>query len=154
MRLIMDLKSGKSLRNLKLLKKGGAVMDYFMDDSFLRKGKYLWDKIVFDEFFKSLEEFKDNEESENKKRSLIEFLIELKNAKREFLEEIGNLPMVMNCRVKGNSGSYFGGEQCAKFVSLIRRASEKYLSSLPGDNYKEGHIGYVIRKVRDKARKD
>ena len=39
MRLIMDLKSGKSLRNLKLLKEGGAVMDYFMDDSFLRESK-------------------------------------------------------------------------------------------------------------------
>ena len=62
--------------------------------------------------------------------------------------------MIMNCRVKGNSGSHFGGQECAKFVSLIRRASEKYLSNLPDGNYEEGYIGYVIRQVKDKARRD
>ena len=68
---------------------------------------------------------------------------------------IKDLKIIMNCRVKGNTKSHFGGQECAEFADSIQKYCSKYLSfSAPTESFVEGSIEYLILKLRNKARED
>ena len=65
------------------------------------------------------------------------------------------LKLIMNCRTKGDNNSHFGGEECARFMTKVMDACAVYLKTskfLEGN--REGDLGYVIRGMREKARRD
>ncbi len=130
-------------------------MNYFVDDSFIKKGRRLWDKRLIEELFTSLEEFKDSESEKSKERRFTEFLLELKMSYNEFLQNIKDLPMIMNCRAKGNIESHFGGFECASIAKSFRKSSEKYLSdSLLNGNFEEGSIENLVLEIRKQSSVD
>ncbi len=127
-------------------------MDYFVDDTFIKKGRRLWDKRLIEELFTSLEEFKNSESEKSKERKFTEFFLELKMAYNEFLQSIKDLPMIMNCRTKGNIESHFGGFECASIAKSFRKSSEKYLSdSLLNGNFEEGSIENLVLEIRKQS---
>lgn len=127
-------------------------MDYFVDDSFMKKGRRLWDKRLIEELFTSLEEFKNSDSEKSKERKFTEFFLEIKMAYNEFLQNIKDLPMIMNCRSKGDSESHFGGLECANFAKSFRKSSEKYLSgSLLNGNFEDGSIENLILEIRKQS---
>ena len=76
-------------------------------------------------------------------------------ARNDFLGKIKDLKMIMNCRVKGDTASHFGGQECAEFADSIQKYCSKYLSfSAPTESFVEGSIEYLILQLRNKARED
>ena len=130
-------------------------MECDLNTNFLSKSRNLWNKSVMKDIFKMFRDFKDQENSESKERCFVEFLLEIEQAYRNFLIEIRNLPMIMNCRVKGDETSHFGGEECAKFMKKIRSSSEKYLNLTKyKDTVTENSIYNIILKMKEKASAD
>ncbi len=130
-------------------------MNYIFDISFLDMGKYLWDKRVIKKMFSEFKNFQNLDIEEAKERCFTELMLEFQQAYRIFLRKIGDLPMIMNCRTKGDSDSHFGGLECAEFMKSFRFSAEKYLRE---SSYlsvtSEGTIAYAISKIREKAKKD
>lgn len=130
-------------------------MEYDLNDSSLKNSnRYLWDKILINKIFKTLNDFKNGGNHAALERKFTILLIELKMAHDEFLENVRDLPMVMSCRTKGNSNSKFGGEQCAKFANSFCRACDKYLNSLNKEKFEEKSLESLILELRDKAKHD
>ena len=130
-------------------------MDYIIDTSFLDKGKYLWDKKVINKIFSELKDFQNQNFEESKERYFDELILEYDQAYRLFLEKIGDLPMIMSCRVKGDTDSHFGGLECAELMKSFRFSSDKYLKESAYSSVTfEGSIAYVISKIREKAKQD
>ncbi len=104
--------------------------------SFMRPGVRIWDKEFLEKMIKFLKKYQllDNEVSNE--RCFAEFILEVEQAYRVFLEEIKDLPIIMKCRVKGDGDSHFGGQECAEFAKTLRHFSEKYLKST---NFKHGY---------------
>ncbi len=130
-------------------------MGYIIETSFLNKEKYLWDRRVIKKMFNELESFQKNDFEESKERCFAELMLEFQQAYRLFLRKIGDLPMIMSCRVKGDSDSHFGGLECAELMKSFRFSSEKYLKqSAYSQLSSEGTIAYMALKIRDKAKED
>lgn len=130
-------------------------MNYIIETSFLDKGRYLWDKRVMKKILSELESFQSQEADESKERCFTEFILEIQQAYRLFLRKIDDLPMIMNCRVKGDSDSHFGGLECAELMKSLRFSADKYLrTSIYLSIASEGTISYVVSKIRDKAKED
>lgn len=130
-------------------------MDYTLNDSSLKNSnRYLWDKILVKKIFKTLNDFKDEGSNAALERRFTILLIELKMAYNEFLENVRDLPMVMNCRARGDNDSKFGGEQCARFAGSFCKACEKYLNSSKKENFEEKSLESLILELRDKANQD
>ena len=130
-------------------------MSYIIEISFLDKGRYLWDKRVIKKMFGELEIFQNQDTEESKERCFTELILEFQQAYRLFLRKIGDLPMLMNWRVKGDVDSHFGGLECAELMKSFRFSANKYLRvSAYSSLVSEGTISYVISKIRDKAKED
>lgn len=130
-------------------------MECDLNINLLSKNKNLWNKSMIKDIFKMFRDFRNQGSSESKERCFVEFLIEIEQAYRNFLIEIRNLPMIMNCRVKGDEKSHFGGEECAKFMKQIRSSSEKYLNLTEHkDSVTENSVYNIILKMKEKASSD
>ena len=130
-------------------------MECDLNINFLSKSKNLWNKSMMKDIFKMLRDFRDQKNSESEERCFTEFLLEIEQAYRNFLIEIRNLPLIMNCRVKGDETSHFGGEECAKFMKQIRSSSEKYLNLTEyKDTVTENSMYNIILKIKEKASSD
>lgn len=145
MLLIMVLKNGKNFKK-KVTSKGDVI--YIMennkiDDEFLDTSKYLFNKKIIEKIFEIFNKIELNE------TNFKNLNFELKNSYDNFIKDIKYLPTIMNCRVKGNSNSNFGGEECAKLVSLFRTHFEKYLSKTS-----ETIIDSFVKKIIYKAKLD
>jgi len=121
-----------------------------IEGNFLNKGKYLWNKKVVDKMLAELKEFQKS----HPERFLTEFILELEQANRKFLQSMKDIILIMNCRAKGNDNSHFGGMECAEFMKDIVRACDKYLNLTAGDNLKEGTIGFIVSQIKFRAKKD
>ncbi len=130
-------------------------MPYIIEMDFLKKDIRLWDKRFLSEIFKKLQEFNKQEIAESQDRCFVRYLLELEQANRLFLRRVRELPMIMKCRTKIDSGSHFGGQECAEFMKAIRDASDKYLNeSEYADTSIENSIGDFATKIRNKAKAD
>ena len=127
-------------------------MEYFSDESFLDKFNYLWEKGFWDNLLKWFQEQTENNIEESQERCFVELKLEFDQAYRKLESDIRELPMIMNCRTKGDSTSNFGGKQCARFASSIRKSAEKYIKHSACSNGK-GVKGFIV-KIRDKARQN
>ena len=78
--------------------------------------------------------------------------LEFEQAYKELIRNMKELPLIMNCRVKGDTASNFGGKQCACFVKSIRKSTEKYIKNT--SNFDCQDIKEFVIKIRDKARKN
>lgn len=149
----MAWKSGKNLNSEKI--EGDFMMEYLLDVSFLKKGKYLWDKPVMDKMMKMFDDFRNQGGSVASERCFVEFVLELKQAYRNFLIKINDLPLIMNCRAKGDEKSHFGGEECAALMKSFRFSAEKYLNETSNkSDTSENSVYYVISQIRKKAARD
>lgn len=131
-------------------------MDYFIDNTFLKiNTNYIWSKSIVTKIFETLENFEKNDNPESKERRFTEFFIELKVAYNKFLQNIKDLPLIMNCRVKGDIDSKFGGEECLKFAQNLQNSCNKYLHfSSIANNFVEGSIEQFILTIKEKAKKE
>jgi len=128
-------------------------MDLCESESFLKKGKYIWSKRVVTQLKKILEEIKSSGTAESSERCFVEFILELDSAYKAFLQNVKDLPMIMNCRARGNNKSHFGGQECAELASDFRQAAEKYLNLFSRD-VSEGTVSHIATTIKEKARKD
>ena len=130
-------------------------MDYMIETSFMDGGKRLWDKRIIDKILSELKSFQNLNLEESKERCLTELILEFEQAYRVFVSKIKDLPMIMNCRVKGDNDSHFGGIECAELMKSFRFSSEKYLKeSAYSASVLEGTISYMISKIKNKAKED
>ena len=127
-------------------------MEYFSDDTFLEKNQYLWKRDFWEDLSKWFNEQQDNNIDESNERCFIKMKLEFEEAYRKLQQDIKELPLIMNCRVKGDSNSNFGGKQCARFVNSIRKSAEKYIKD--STYFKEKGVKKFITKIRDKAREN
>lgn len=127
-----------------------------IETSFLDGNKRLWSKSVIENMFKEIEEFQKENSNIAQQKSFTDFMFELQQAHRLFLRHIGDLPLIMSCRVKGNNESHFGGKECADFMHSLRMASEKYIKENENQKStaKEGSFLYMVLKLRDLAKSD
>ncbi len=126
-------------------------MKEFIEGNFLKKGKYLWDKNVLDKMFFKLKDF----QKFYPERYFTEFILELEQANKKFLQSMRDIVLIMNCRAKGDDKSHFGGMECAEFMKDIVKACDKYLNSCTNINSQvEGTIEFIIYQIKLKAKKD
>lgn len=126
-------------------------MGKFIEGNFLKKGKYLWSKNVIDKMFVELKNF----QKFYPERCFIEFVLELEQANKKFLQSIKDIVLIMNCRAKGDDQNHFGGMECAEFMKDIVKACDKYLNfCVNADVQKEGTIGFLVYQIRLKAKQD
>lgn len=140
--------------NLKLLSqctKEKMDMEKFAELNFLKKGKYLWSKTVVNKMLEELRNF----QKAQPERCLTEFILEVEQANKKFLQSMKDIVLIMNCRAKGDNKSHFGGMECSKFMKDIVEACDKYLNSSQSINVQtEGTIGFVISQIKFQAKKD
>lgn len=130
-------------------------MEYDLNESSLKSSnRYLWDKLLVKKIFQALNDFKNSGNPKASERKFTILLIELKMAYDEFLENIRDLPMIMNCRARADNDSKFGGKQCAQFANSFCKACEKYLNSLSKETFEEKGLENLILELRDKAKSD
>lgn len=130
-------------------------MDCLVNTAFINSSSYFWSVEVLCEMTEFLDDLKENDGEEVHERSFELFDISLSKAINEFLRDMKDLKLIMNCRTKGDNSSHFGGEECARFMTKVMDACAVYLKTskfLSGNE--EGDLGYVIRGMREKARKD
>ncbi len=130
-------------------------MDSLMNTTFIDSPSYFWSVEILTELTEFMDDLKESDCQEVHERSFELFDISLVQAINEFLKNMKELKLIMNCRVKGDDDSHFGGEECARFMTKIMDACTVYLNTskfLSGN--REGDLGYVIRGIREKARKD
>ena len=130
-------------------------MEHIINAMFVDSSRYFWSVEVLTEFVDFINELKEHDEVETHERSFKLFDIKVTQGINEFLRDMNDLKMIMNCRTKCDDDSHFGGEECARFMSKIVDACSTYLKDsnfLESNN--EGDLGYVIRKIKEKARKD
>lgn len=97
--------------------------------SFIKPGMNTWDKAFLENSISVLKKFQSHGSKISRERCFTEFLLELEQAYRVFLKKINDLPMIMKCRVKGDSETHFGGQECAELATSLRASAEKYLRS-------------------------
>lgn len=130
-------------------------MDYMIETTFLDSNRHLWDKRIANKMFSEFKNFQNLDLEESKERCLIELVLEFEQAYRLFLRKIEDLPMIMNCRVKGDSDSHFGGLECAELMRSFRFSCDKYLKeSVYASVVLEGTIAYIISRIKEKAKED
>ena len=130
-------------------------MEYFLNDAFFRFSGRTWSKDFLGKLFKCLKDFEESESPQAKSRNYELFSLELKMAHKDFLRKIKDLKMIMNCRVKGDDTSHFGGRECGEFADSVQRSCNKFLSSSPSaEGFQEGSIEAVLLKLRNKAKED
>lgn len=130
-------------------------MDSLMNTAFIDSESHFWSVGVLSELTEFMNDLKESDGEEVHERSFKLFDISLTKAINEFLRDMKDLELIMNCRAKGDDNSHFGGEECARFMTKIMDACAVYLKNsefLAGNS--EGELGYVIRGLREKARKD
>lgn len=128
-------------------------MNYSIDDTFLKRGKYLWCKPVINGMFKAFNEAKKRNSPELNERCFIEFCIEIENANRKFLTDIKDLSLISKCRSVGNKNSHFGGLECVNFMKSINKASTKYLNTTEFVTPNiEQSLYYVISLIKNKSK--
>lgn len=130
-------------------------MDNLLNTTFIESGNYFWSVEVLSELIEFIDDLKESGGEEVYERSFELFDISLNKAINEFLRDMKELKLIMNCRAKGDDNSHFGGEECARFMTKIMDACAVYLKTskfLSGNE--QGDLGYVIRGIKDKARKD
>ena len=130
-------------------------MECITNKAFMNSPRAFWSVEVLTDFVDFIGEIKEREEPETKERSFELFNIKMSQAINEFLRNMNDLKIIMNCRTKCDDDSHFGGEECARFMSKVIEACSAYIKDskfLSGNN--EGDLGYAIRKMREKARKD
>ena len=126
-------------------------MENLIEVSFLKKGNYLWHKHMVCKMLNELKDF----QKVCSERCLTEFILEIEQANRKFLQSMKDIVLIMNCRAKGDDKSHFGGMECAQFMRDIVKACDKYLNSCSGMHVKtEGTIEFAISQIRFKAKKD
>ena len=123
------------------------------EELFLTKYNYLWNKDCISDMFKVLKNFQQISPS----RSLTELIIELEMAHNKFVQDIKDLPVIMNCRTKTSTDSHFGGLQCINFMESIVRACDKYLNIQtdikPSNNtFEDGSLNQIIYQTKLKAK--
>ncbi len=130
-------------------------MDCLVNTTFIDSASYFWSVEVLSAMTEFLDDLKENDGEEVHERSFELFDISLSKAINEFLRDMKELKLIMNCRTKGDDNSHFGGEECARFMTKIMDACAVYLKTSKFlDGNQEGDLGYVIRGMREKARKD
>lgn len=130
-------------------------MDCLVNTTFIDSSDYFWSVEVLSAMTEFLDDLKENDGEEVHERSFELFDISLSKAINEFLRDMKELKLIMNCRTKGDDNSHFGGEECARFMTKIMDACAVYLKTSKFlDGNQEGDLGYVIRGIREKARKD
>ena len=130
-------------------------MDCLVNTTFIDSSNYFWSVEVLSAMTEFLDDLKERDGEEVHERSFKLFDISLRKAVNEFLRDMKELKLIMNCRTKGDNNSHFGGEECARFMTKVMDACAVYLKTskfLEGN--REGDLGYVIRGMREKARKD
>lgn len=130
-------------------------MESIIGRAFMDSSKAFWSVDVLTDFVDFIDGIKEREEPETSERSFELFDVKMCQAINEFLRNMNDLKMIMNCRTKCDDDSHFGGEECARFMSKVVEACSAYIKDskfLGGNN--EGDLGYAIRKMREKARKD
>lgn len=130
-------------------------MNHLINATFADSPKRFWSVDLLTDFIGFINELKDYDEPEVHERAFELFNVKINQAINEFLRDMNDLKMIMNCRTKCDDDSHFGGEECARFMSKIVDACSTYLKDsdfLEDDN--EGDLGYTIRKIKEKARKD
>ena len=130
-------------------------MDSLVNTTFINSDKYFWSVGILSELAEFMDDLKESDSEEVHERSFEVFDISLTQAINEFLKDMKELKLIMNCRTKGDDNSHFGGEECARFMTKVMDACAVYLKTskfLSGNN--EGDLGYIIRGIREKARKD
>ena len=130
-------------------------MDCLVNTTFLHSANYFWSVEILSALVEFIDDLKEDGGEEVRERSFELFNISLVKAINEFLRDMKELKLIMNCRAKGDDSAHFGGEECARFMTKIMDACAVYLKNskfLDGNN--EGDLGYVIRGIREKARKD
>lgn len=130
-------------------------MDCLVNTTFIDSSNYFWSVEVLSAVTEFLDDLKERDGEEVHERSFKLFDISLRKAVNEFLRDMKELKLIMNCRTKGDNNSHFGGEECARFMTKVMDACAVYLKTskfLEGN--REGDLGYVIRGMREKARKD
>lgn len=130
-------------------------MDCLVNTTFTGSSSYFWSVDVLSAMTKFMNDLKQNDGEEVHERSFKLFDISLSKAINEFLRDMKEIKLVMNCRTKGDDSSHFGGEECARFMTKIMDACAVYLKTSKFlDGNQEGELGYIIRGIREKARKD
>ncbi len=124
----------------------------YIDSQFLELGKYVWEKTILHQIFKTIKNLKDQNPPEINERCFLELELELKDAVRTFLGKIGELPLIAKCRIKGDSNGKFGGAECADLSKSIRASCEKYMKETEYKENYEGSLFEFISKIRNKAK--
>ena len=128
--------------------------NYSLDDFYIPQNTPIWNKNFLESMIAFLKKYKSVNDEIANKRPFTEFLLEIEEAYRLFLNKINDLPTIMKCRVKGDDNAHFGGQECADFAKSLRISAEKYLKStnLKKDNTNKSYD--FALKIRDKARTD
>ena len=130
------------------------IKESIFDDSFLESSGYLWDRKIYDKIFRSFDTFRENNIEGITQEKFKTLLLEIRMSRKEFLQKVKDLDIVMQCRNKADNDSHFGGQECAEFAKCIRSSCEKYLADLKSENIKKETLEYFIKKIRDKAKND
>ena len=130
-------------------------MDKSINTELIDSPKYFWSVPILELFLEFIDDLKESDGEEVHERSFQLFVISTNQAISEFLRDMNDLKLIMNCRTKGNSDSHFGGAECAKFMDKVVAACDEYLKNskfLSGNN--EEDLGYAIRGIKNKAKHD
>lgn len=151
----MEFQSGKSLKETKIRIQGGySMMNDTAKADFSIYG-HLWDKNVIEGLLERFNRYRSSQTSINSDRCFIEFVLELDQSYSTFLQDMRDLPMIINCRATGNTTSCFGGNICANLMKNFNNIAKKYLNS---DSCSQTSHGDVIRQIavaiRDKSHED
>ena len=124
------------------------------EELFLTKYTYLWHKKCVPELISTLKNF--NLISQN--RALTELILEIEFANNNFLRNIRELPIIMNCRTKTSQNANFGGILCANFMNNIIKSCDKFLNTSINKSsstiFKSGSVEDLVNKIKLKAKQN
>ncbi len=119
---------------------------------FFDRGKYVWSKAVLEGLFSNLEQMEKSNKPAASERCFVKFHLELERAYNDFLQDLKDLPLIINCRAKGNSTSHFGGSTCLKLINSFVASADKYLSeSKYSQDLTYGSPASIAKALKEKS---
>ena len=126
-----------------------------IDLTFFEKNKYLWDREMVGKVDAILRAFLESDYDQAKEPCFFTFCNKFNDARTSFENDIRDLSMIMKCRVKGDSSSRFGGQQCATFMNRIVNIVDEYLSlSIYLNSVSEFAIPCILKRIKARAESD
>ena len=122
---------------------------------FITSNKPLWAKGCLMSLNKFLNNLKKTNPEKVNNRPFKIFDMEIKQAIKKFAHDVASVQMIMNCRTKCDTDSYFGGIQCAELMRKIINSCEKYAkeSDLCIIEINDEKVN-IFQKLKEKAKKD